>query len=50
MKISLILENMEKLVENKLLLFPTLNKKIVEARITHEAGKDNIVIISARVT
>lgn len=47
--VSDIRSNMEKLVENKLLLFPTINKKIVDARITHEAGKDNIVVISARV-
>ena len=48
--VSDIRSDMEKLIENKLLLFPTMNKKIVEALITHEAGKDNIVIISARVT
>ncbi len=41
--------DMEILIENKLRLFPTQNRLIVEARITHKAGKDNITVISERV-
>ena len=47
---SILKNNMEKLIENKLRLFPPINKKIFDAQITLQAGKDNIVIISARVT
>lgn len=48
--ISDLRSDMEKLIGNKLLLFPAINKQIVEVQITLEDGKDNIVIISARVT
>ena len=47
--ISNVRSDMDKLIENKLRLFPSINKQVVDAQITHEAGKDNIVIISARV-
>lgn len=39
---------MEKLIQNKLSLFPAVHKQIVGAQITQVAGKDRIDVVSAR--
>ena len=40
---------MEKLIQNKLRLFPAVNKQIVGAQITRVAGQERIDIASARL-
>lgn len=46
-EISEIRTTMEKLVENKLRLFPAVQKQIVGAQITQKGGKDRIDVASA---
>lgn len=45
---SEIRSTMAKLTENKLRLFPAIQKQIVGATITQVAGKDRINVVSAR--
>jgi hypothetical protein len=44
-----IRSDMEKLIRNKLALFPTFCKQIVGARISQAAGQDRIEVASVRV-
>ena len=46
-EISGIRSTMEKLMQNKLCLFPAVQKQIVSAQITQMAGKDRIDVASA---
>ncbi len=46
--VSGVRSTMEKLIQNKLCLFPAVNKQIVGARITQTAGKDRINVASER--
>jgi len=47
-QISGVRSNMEWLIQNKLCLFPTVQKKIIDAQVTQVAGKDRINVVSAR--
>jgi len=47
-QISDVRRVMEKLMQNKLSLFPAVHKQIVGAQMTQVAGKDRIDIVSAR--
>ncbi len=47
-QISDVRRVMEKLIQNKLSLFPAVHKQIVGAQMTQVAGKDRIDIVSAR--
>lgn len=47
-QLSDIRSDMEKLVQNKLSLFPATQKPIVGAHISRVAGKDRIDVVSAR--
>ena len=47
-QISGVRSNMEWLIQNKLCLFPTVQKKIIDAQVTQVEGKDRINVVSAR--
>ena len=47
-EISAIRSDMEKLIQNKLHLFPEVRKQIVGANITRVGDKDHIDVVSAR--
>ena len=47
-QLSDIRSDMEKLVQNKLSLFPAIQKPIVGAQISRVAGEDRIDVVSAR--
>lgn len=46
-EISAILSDMERLIQNKLRLFPDVHKQIVGAQVTQVEGKDRIDVASA---
>lgn len=46
---SAIRDDMQKLIRNKLRLFPAVNKQIVGAQITQLAGQDRIDVASAKL-
>jgi len=46
-KLSDVRRVMEKLMRNKLALFPTVRKQIVGAQLSRAAGKDRIDVVSA---
>ena len=48
-EMSAICSDVEKLMRNKLRLFPAVHKQIVGAQITQVAGKDNIEVVSTRL-
>ena len=48
-ELSDIRSDMEKLIQNKLFLFPAIEKPIVGARISRVAGQDRIDVASARI-
>jgi len=48
-EIANVREDMEKLIKNKLRLFPNVNKQIVNARITQTEGKDRIDVASMTI-
>jgi len=47
-QLSDIRSDMEKLIQNKLSLFPAVRKPIVGAQISRVAGQDRIDVVSAR--
>ena len=48
-ELSGVRSTMEKLIQNKLRLFPAVHKQIVGAQITQAAGKDRIDVASLRI-
>ena len=47
-QLAAVRSDVEKLIQNKLRLFPAVHKQIVGAKIIQEAGKERIDVASAR--